>query len=114
MKHLKLYESKKIFWVYSYTSYDDSNSNYIKLFDDEESAKNYAINESNYIISLNLEYGEEERKMEDKDYLLTYEDVEDWSSRQNFFMQVYSVENNGKFELPEKIKILRNSRKYNL
>jgi len=111
MKHIKTFENKgDIFWVFSYISYEDSSSNYIELFDDEESAINHAIINANETKEL---FNDSE--LSDDEYILTYDDFEDWLSEQvGFWMNIYSIENNGKVELPEKIKILRDSRKYNL
>ncbi len=78
MKHLKQFENKNnTLWLFAYTSYEDSNSNYFEIFNDEESAKNFAIAVANEINGLKTYdelsekvYNEDRNKYNIGDYVL--------------------------------------------
>jgi hypothetical protein len=78
MKHLKQFENKNnTLCLFAYTSYEDSNSNYFEIFNDEESAKNFAIAVANEINGLKTYdelsekvYNEDRNKYNIGDYVL--------------------------------------------
>ena len=108
MKHIKTFESKKnkSCWVYTELSSTTPSIEEIVLFDDEESAKNYFITKCNKLI--------EDNSSNDEDLVLTYEDALDYTYDNEEAISIQKVEYVGKFELSEKIKMLRNAKKYNL
>ena len=110
MKYVKKFEDNETFWIFNYISQEDGNGNWCELFRDEDSAKNFAVAFANESVA---NYAED-NQLKDEDYILTYEEIIDWLNFQDFFIEVRQITIHAKYELPEKIAMLRNTRKYNL
>lgn len=115
MKHLKLYENNKNYWLFIYIAVDgDFNSNYYKLFGDEESAKNYFISwindeKSDYI------YSTKQRELTDDEKIVTYEEAYEYAEDElHSFYNIIPIEVSGKFELSDELELIKKARKYNI
>jgi hypothetical protein len=115
MKYIKRYENVgDRLWIVIYEDLDDERDSFQKLFNNKESAENYYIyfaNEKKYDY---YKYVKEE--LDEKDYLLTVEDVDKWLDfRSSMYNLTYKeIEILDKFELPDEIRRLRDVKKYNL
>ena len=113
MKHLQLFENKgDMFWI---VVYESRSGNYVSLFDDRESAENYYIDIVNDLKASDTYYRQKGRKLSNNEMIVTEEEADDWlSDNYDYSIKIESIVNKGKFELPEKLQIARNSKKYNL
>lgn len=107
MKHIKTFEKiGQSFWVYTRINNSLPIIEDIQIFESKESAENFYINEIN-------EIAKDENNTE-KNLIFTYEDAENYSIDNEFAIFIQEVKNLGNYELPEEIKIGRETRKYNL
>ena len=119
MKHLHLFENKgDVFWIVVFENTEDGSSNYVSLFDDMESAKNYYIEIANEL-KANLKYrkhaGRYHTDLSEDEIIVTVDEAEDWLSNNYEYNIIYKeIINKGKYELPEELTIVKNSRKYNI
>jgi len=110
MKHLKVYENnKKELWIISKISTMGPDDFTLDIFEDKESAENCLIVMVNdAAIEDNYDDGKG-----DIDYIFTVDDAKNHSSSQYSF-ELYQYNIQGKYELPEELKLGRDTNKYNL
>lgn len=116
MKYLHLFENKgDIYWIIVYECLDDSSANSVSLFDDEESARNYYTEVANDLKSDYI-YRRNDREITEDEMIVTYEEAEKWFNDNNYDynLNCKKIVNEGKYELPKELTIVKNSRKYNL
>lgn len=117
MKYLKTFENKNDeLWVVYQLSTMGPQLESLDIFDDEQSAVNYFIDLVNDLARENAyQNGDITREEADEtDYIFTVEDANEYldnSGEQVHYTRYY---NNGTYELPENLKIGRDSKKYNL
>ena len=108
MKHLKIYENNNnelwvVFEISNLTPDDFS----LEIFDDKESAENYFVEIVNYKVQQEIyDY--------DKDYVFTVEQAKKAQEELTYNIRYGKYRNNGKYKLPERLKIGRDTNKYNL
>lgn len=114
MKYLKTYENNSNqVWVVIYTSWEDAMSNFVKVFKDYESADNYFFTYLNERKENSIHFNEK-RDMRDDEYILTDEDADEFIQEEYSFDLVIESKEIEIYELPEKIKMLKDTKKYNL
>jgi len=116
MKHLKLYENKNdIIWVVVKTDhsafFDEATE--ISIFDDMERARNYYI----FLINELRKYYSTHEEMNND--VVTEKEADDCLEKINeghfrYYLEYKSITSQGKYELPEEMKINSKSRKYNI
>jgi hypothetical protein len=108
MKYLKTYENKNDeLWVVTQISTIGPDDYSLEIFDDKESAENYFVDLVNDKVK-------QELKSSDQDYVFTVEDAEKIKCELSYRIEYGKYINNGKYELPESLKIGRDAKKYNL
>ena len=115
MKHLKQYESNiEGFWIVVFEDINDPEDSHQDLFDDALSAENFYIKLVNDEIEKIFEF--KNKKITINDIITTREDADDWleDNTNNCRIYFYKIKVQEKFELPENIKLARETRKYNL
>jgi hypothetical protein len=113
LKHLKLFESiGDIKWIVINIPFGDPSEYMISIFDDMESAENYFIELVNDI-AMSDKYENEDYE-DYNDIIFTVEDAEEYVSSNDYVVEYKSFNVRGKYELPEKLKIGADSKKYNL
>lgn len=106
MKHIKTFENKKnICWIYTRVSNMTPQVEDMKVFSDIESAHNY------YIFAINELAVDDQGSLED--IIFTYDDAVDYVNNNEYSVQITPLEIE-KFELPEELKIGRDTKKYNI
>ena len=115
MKHLKIYENNNNnkTWIITQISNMGPGDYELYLFDDKESAENYFINIVNDA-AIRDKYNEKIGYENDKNYIFTIDDAKQYNANEyTFELHSYGVFL-GKFELPEELKLGRDTKKYNL
>lgn len=116
MRYLKTYENTNPnnYWVtyerlYDYKSFDSN------IFDDRESAENYYIELINDLEKSKYWYKNYE-ELKPNNYITTIEDAYKWIDNNNdiYRVNIQKANYKGKYELPEEIKVAKNTKKYNL
>lgn len=111
MKHLRLYESKNNeLWVVTEISTMSPDDYSLVIFDDKESAENYFVDLVNYKVRNELHYDEKD----DKDYVFTVEEANEIKDELSYRVEYGKYINNGKYELPENLRMGRDAKKYNI
>jgi len=111
MKHLKIFENVNTeYWV---TIYHGSGKDvYLDMFPDEESAKNHII----MIVNDERETGEWEKDYTEDMIFTDIDSALEWYKDEftNTSISYEKVRLSEHFDLPEKLQVLKTSRKYNL
>ena len=116
IKNFKIFESNNNDDVWAVISIPTDTSNYynMSLFRNEESAINYFIDFVNGIASDDAFYDNDNDEVEPKDLIFTEVEAERYvrENEYNVFYNKHTVKDD--FELPENLKIGRDTKKYNL
>jgi hypothetical protein len=111
MKYLKIYENKNDeLWIVTQISTIGPDDYSLVIFDDKESAENYFVYLVNYHVKNDIHSDDEE----DIDYVFTVEDAKKIKGQLSYSIEYNKYINEGKYELPESLKIGRDAKKYNL
>lgn len=104
MKHIKLFENQIIQWIVIYIPLEQPYSYSVSLFDDINSAENY------YIEFIN-ELADNKNSIQ----ISNIEDAENWlHDNPEYIVDIQSIENQGKYDLPYELQIDRDTKKYNV
>lgn len=109
MKHIKLFENRIIQWIVIYIPLEQPYSYSVSLFDDINSAENYYIEFVNELIL--------EKNADNKNsiQISNIEDAKNWLyDNPEYIVDIQSIENQGKYDLPYELQIARDTKKYNI
>ena len=112
MKHLKIFENKsQELWIVVFVDLNDHENTTERLFDNLESAENFFIVFVNDIIKYSYSSSKRGQKI-----VTTVQEAEEWLGEygSDYYAYYKSITIESEFKLPEKIFILRDTKKYNL
>lgn len=121
MKHIKLFENRIIQWIVIYIPLEQPYSYSVSLFDDINSAENYYIEFVNELILEKnamkriffIEGGRSDNK--NSIQISNIEDAKNWLyDNPEYIVDIQSIENQGKYDLPYELQIARDTKKYNI
>lgn len=115
MKHIKLFESKnQELWSVINVPQTGIGDVSIDIFDDEESAINYFIDTVNNIAKNDKYHEDDEDYDDDENLIFTLEDAKDYINNNDYNVDYVKIYNKGTYDLPQSLKLGRDTKKYNL
>lgn len=115
MKHIKLFESKdQELWLVVNVPQTGIGDLTIDIFDDEESAINYFIYTVNDIAKDDKYHEDVTNYNTIDDLIFTLEDAENYIGNNDYNLYYTNISNSGTYDLPQSLKIGRDTKKYNL